>query len=276
MIFIEIKPSEKLQQFIQSFWWMELDCGDEQNRFSERVLPGGSSEIIFHLGDQVSRIDEKNTLTLEPSCFFIGQNTTYYNIAAQGRVKILGVKFYPHTASFLLRENVGQFNDSIVGLQNILGNSVNGLYERIYETTDLKTRIALIESFLAKRIQNERPLQLAYLDFAVQRIIDGKGSRLLAEIVQKLGITNRYLEKLFLSHIGISPKLFAQIVQLQNSMWLLASSENSSLTDVSYASGYYDQSHFIHAVKRFTGFTPSQLKREKIIVQEPFFVLVKT
>ncbi len=272
MIFIETKSSAGLQRFVQSFWWMELDCRDEQNRFSERVLPDGSSEIIFHLGDQVSRIDESNRLTLEPRCFFIGQNTAHYDIAAEGRVKMLGIKFHPHAASFLLRENVAQFNDSVVDLQDILGDSVNGVYERIGETADLRTRIAVIERFLAKRVRDEKSLRLAYLDFAVQRIIDGNGNTPLAEVARKLGITNRYLEKLFLSHIGISPKLFAQIVQLQTSVRLLTSSENSSLTDVSYASGYYDQSHFIHAVKRFTGLTPSQLKREKMIMQKPFFI----
>ncbi len=121
MIFVETKPSERLHPFVQSFWWMELDCGDEQNRFSERVLPDGSAEIIFHLGDKVSRIEEKNRLNPEPR-FFIGQNTTHYDIAARGRVKMLGVKFYPHTASFLLRENAAPFNDSVIELQSLLGD----------------------------------------------------------------------------------------------------------------------------------------------------------
>lgn len=271
MRFIEIKPSKKLQQFIECFWWMELDCGNGQDDFSERILPDGSSEIIFHLGDKVSRISEQKSFRREPNCFFIGQNTSHYNIAAQGLVKMLGIKFYPHTASFLLREDAAQFNDSIVDLSDIWGDSVKSVYERLGAATNLDARIALVENFLGECFRDEQSFQFAYLDFAVRRIVEGKGQMPLSPIVQKLGITSRYLEKLFFARVGISPKTFAQIVQLQNSMRLLAFCENWSLTDICYASGYYDQSHFIRAVKRFTGLKPSQLKREKMPMQQPFF-----
>lgn len=269
--FTEIKPSNQLQSFVQCFWWMELDCENEASNFRERVLPDGSTEIIFHLGENVSRINVDGSLQSEPNSLFIGQNTQSYQITANGSVKMFGIKFFAHTISFLTQEEASQFKDKTVDLSDIFGSSAKNLYERIRETKNLASQIMQVENFLCNHLQNKKSFQFAYLDFAIQRIIKGKGQANLSEIIQKLGVSARYLEKLFLEYVGISPKTFAQIVQLQNSVRLLTSNENLSLTDISYASGYYDQSHFIHAVKRFTGLTPSQLKNEKMPMQQPFF-----
>ncbi len=275
MNFIEVKPAPHLQPFIQCFWWMELECRNEQGHLGERILPDGSSEIILHLGDNINRLTQNGGLIGEPNGFFIGQNINPYHIVAQGCVKMLGIKFYPHAASVILRENARQFVNSIVDLKEIWHHSVSELYDRIVEAKDLASRITQVERFLTPRCLTDLPAPLAYLTFAVRAITEQKGQIALSEVAEHLGITPRYLERLFLTYIGILPKLFAQIVQMQNSVRLLTAYPERSLTDIGYASGYYDQSHFIRTVKRLTGVTPTQLRQEKMSMQQPFFELLQ-
>jgi len=271
MIFTKINPSEQLRHLVNYFWWIGLDCEkDDTDSFSERILPDASSEIVFHFGDRVSRSSGDNGIQCEPNCFFAGPNTSYYNLAARGVVSMIGVKFYPHTPSFLLRENAKRLRDSVVDLAAIWGDAINRVHERLAEAETLETRIALIENFLNGCLRDRQSFPVKYLDFAVRHVTENHGRVTFPRLAQKLGITPRYLEKLFLEHVGIQPKLFAEIVQLRQSVRLMNLHKNRSLTDISYASGYYDQSHHIRAFKRFTGLTPSQLRQETIVTQQPF------
>jgi AraC-like DNA-binding protein len=270
VIFTKVVPSERLRKIINYFWWIELQCESGAEDFAERILPDSSSEIIFHLGDKISRISEDNRARCEPNCFFAGPNTSYYNIAGHGSIRMIGVKFYPHTASFLLRESATQFNNNVVDLSAIWGDSISRIHERITEAQTLEDRVSIIERLLSARFGNEIPCQFEYLDFAVRRLIQSNGKIPLSQITQKLGITPRYLEKLFSERVGIPPKTFAQILQLQKSVRLMAFHKDRPLTEICYASGYYDQSHFIRSVTRFTGLKPSELKREKMPTQEHF------
>jgi len=267
MIFRKFNPAKNLRQIIRYFWWIELNCTDD---FSERILPDGSSEMVFHLGDRVNRTAADNRTQSEPGCFLAGQNTSHYDITARGSVRMIGVKFYAHTASFLLRESATRFNDSAVDLAAIWGDSVTDIHEQIAEAATLEDRISVLEDFFGQRLRQESSVQFEYLSWAVQQIVKTHGGAALPQIARMLGVTPRYLEKLFLAHVGIPPKLFAQINQLQNGVRLLNKHKTRSLTEICYQCGYYDQSHFNRAVKRFSGLKPSQLKREEMVTQQPF------
>jgi len=270
MIFTKIYPSEHLRRIIRYFWSIELNCANGSAEFSERILPDASSEMVFHLGDKISRISTDNETRREPNSFFAGPNTRCYHISARGFITMIGAKFYPHTASCLFRENARQFHDTVVDLTAICGDSISRLHERIAEATSLQDRISTIESFLRANFANKSSVQFEYLDYAVHRIFSSRGQVTLARMAKDLGITPRYLERLFRERVGIPAKRFAQITQLQSSVLLMKADKNRSLTDVSHASGYYDQSHFNRAIKRFTGLKPSELKREEMLTQQPF------
>ncbi|MCF3111735.1 helix-turn-helix transcriptional regulator [Niabella sp. CC-SYL272] len=83
----------------------------------------------------------------------------------------------------------------------------------------------------------------------------------IQNIAEKFGISSRYLQKLFVQHTGLSPKLYIQINRFQNSLKLLTQ-RNLPLTAIAYECGYFDQAHFIKAFKSFTGTTPSGFQAE--------------
>src|SRR5262249_40430312 len=146
--------------------------------------------------------------------------------AARGNIKMIGAKFYPHTASFLFRENAMQFHDTVVDLSAVCGDSISRLHERVAEATTLEDRISTIESFLRANFADQSSVQFEYLDYAVRQIAYSRGQVTLARMAQALGITPRYLERLFRERVGIPAKRFAQITQLQSSVLLMKADKN--------------------------------------------------
>lgn len=53
---------------------------------------------------------------------------------------------------------------------------------------------------------------------------------------------------------GFNPKLYSRIIRFESVIKNHSNARN--LTDLSYLNNYYDQAHFIHDFKSFTGFSP--------------------
>ena len=76
------------------------------------------------------------------------------------------------------------------------------------------------------------------------------------KVTRNIGISQRRFIQLFTDHVGLTPKLFCRIRRFQNVLRLVRTGEPFQWADVALASGYYDQSHFIHDFTEFSGFTP--------------------
>ncbi len=71
--------------------------------------------------------------------------------------------------------------------------------------------------------------------------------------------SERYIQKLFLDNVGITPKSFSNIHRFNKSLQLIQTAD-LPLTSIAYDCGYYDQAHFIKEFKKFTGLTPSEVR----------------
>ena len=72
----------------------------------------------------------------------------------------------------------------------------------------------------------------------------------------------RTLERQFLKEIGVTPKQFAKMIQFSSSLKQMTDEDYVNLTDISYDSGFADQSHFIRSFKRYTGKTPKEFQKQ--------------
>ena len=85
----------------------------------------------------------------------------------------------------------------------------------------------------------------------------------IAEIAQKNGISQKTLIKHFEQHIGKTPSDFRKIVRFRNALKQKAlENREGNLTDITYISRYFDQSHMIKDFKVLTGYTPKEFFRK--------------
>jgi transcriptional regulator GlxA family with amidase domain len=87
----------------------------------------------------------------------------------------------------------------------------------------------------------------------------------IAEIAQKNRISQKTLIKHFEQHIGKTPSDFRKIVRFRNALKQKAQeNKEANLTDITYISHYFDQSHMIKDFKVLTGYTPKEFFKKLI------------
>jgi AraC-like DNA-binding protein len=268
MNYREITPEDKLKPFIKCFYLFESDSDSE---FEDVVFPSGFTEMIFNLGQGAWATSVGNKYEKTPKIEFWGQVTNPMQIRSKGKQLMLGVRFFPHAAGYFLREKVGQFNNTVSDLSDILGPSLKTLHARLLETADLIRRIELVETYLLQRLSNDRKLNLRIEEIGhiLYNINKDYSENSIGIIATRHGITTRYLHKLVYEHTGLSPKSFNKISRFQLSLRLIAKNE-MSLTSVAYDCGYFDQSHFIRDFRSFTGVTPSAYLDNKFPINQVF------
>lgn len=83
----------------------------------------------------------------------------------------------------------------------------------------------------------------------------------LSELAERLGITDRYLRKLFEQHLGVSPKAYLQHQQILFAKSLLHQTQ-IPINQIAYAAGFNNVRRFNDAFKRISQKTPSEVRRK--------------
>jgi AraC-like DNA-binding protein len=84
----------------------------------------------------------------------------------------------------------------------------------------------------------------------------------LAELAQVAGLSKYHFCRTFRETVGVSPHVYQNHLRLNQAKKLLA--QKSSLADVAYEVGFYDQSHFGRHFKDFSGVTPRMYSHSAI------------
>lgn len=268
MKYREIIPGERLRPYVRCYFVFESNT---DVAFEDTVFPSGQMEIIFNLGNGIWQSSVNNVFHTTPQVELWGQITQPLRIKSVGKHTMLGVRFFTHSAAYFLNEAVWEFNNQIADLRDLLGAGVPALHNRLMETPQLHNRIALLENFLAQRLtaREKKSHKIGMLAQIVQEMQGTPTPQNITSIAGRYDITSRYLQKLFLQHTGITPKLYDKINRFQLSLKHMAKREES-LTSIAYACGYFDQSHFIRDFKSFTGIRPSEYSPESFPVSLAF------
>jgi len=255
MTYYEIKPGQLLQQYIKCYYVYE---SSSTVTFEDTVFPSGCMEIIFNLGTGNWQTQPGDTFVTHPPIELWGQLNRPLPVKSIGRNTMLGVRFYPHAVASFLPEKISLFNNQVVDYRDVADKSVNTLQQQLQETRTWSKRIALLETYLLKQIEQagKRSGKVEVVKDLMYELRHQDVYETMETIATRYGISARYMQQLFLQYTGLTPKLYNQINRFQHSLKLVTT-RNTSLTDIAYECGYADQSHFIKEFKAFTGTTPS-------------------
>lgn len=250
MKFKVIQPSEKLKEFVHYYWVLEQDSPDEV-LIPERVVPAGYLQMFFHY-----KAPFTDAQGVKPQSYFCGQLTRYHDVIPQQDTGMIAVVFYPYSAKAFTHWAINELTNSSVALTEIYGNLIQNLEEAIANEKDYNQKVELIEHFLEAQFKIANIYQYGLVKQAVKLIDESEGSLTIADLASQLCVGERHLERLFKKTVGISPKLYAQIVRFYTALQAMDSAE--SLTQVCMDYGYYDQAHFIREFKKYTGMLPKK------------------
>jgi len=207
-----------------------------KGRFDE-VLENGKRELSFISGISAPT---SQTRKFEIDCGF----------------GIFGIYLYPHSIPLLFGISASEVTNQMVELETLTSNFGADLeYEIMTSPTD-KQRIAVIESFIEKRLSKTQTVQLPVFE-ALKHIMKAQSAPKVKQLSSDYFVSERQLERQFLRFTGFNPKQFIRIARFHRAMQFYGGQE-IRLTDIALDCGYYDQSHFINDFKQFSGVGPRE------------------
>lgn len=213
--------------------------------------PTGGFGLVFNFGDTL-RLD---TQTVTEPVFLDGVNTVSRKLGFLGHVELMGVRFYEGGAYPFLGVPLNELRNEMALLDTLERPSLLTLQARLHETESLSARINLLEEWLMRRLLRGKERNVI-IPASLTMLRDTRGHWPIPELAQELAISQRQLERLYQSQVGMSPKQYAQLLRVETARLALKQMNGQTTTTLAAALGYYDQSHFIHEFGAVIGLTP--------------------
>jgi methylphosphotriester-DNA--protein-cysteine methyltransferase len=267
MQYVESPPSREIANWVRCFWSLkQTQVGDRTT--VERVLPDGNPEIVFNLADRFRRHSITND-EIQPATIVVGQMTRFVMIEPTGTVELFGVRFHPFGLMPLLGDSMTQMTDRIESLANIAPGHGVEIEERLASAADFHARIRCFERWFLSFAPKMRGAAKIELIRRATRVIneDGGASR-IRDVSSRLGVSQKKLERVFCQGIGVTPKTYSRVARLKRVVHAIDLGEDWAET--AYRCGYFDQAHFIHEFRAFSGLTPGAFVRETNRLNELF------
>ncbi|MEO5858913.1 MAG: helix-turn-helix domain-containing protein [Pyrinomonadaceae bacterium] len=251
MIYRESYPSASLLSVIDRYW--SIDYEGSVDAPIEPVLPDGCPEIVFNLADRFQRILTYGEPETQASAIVSGQIRRRILIRPTGSVSLFGVRFRPHAAAGFLGVAMSSLTDQVVALESVVGGLSGELESGIAEAATFEDRVAVVETAL-KSCRSNTDVSIAA---GLTEMISYSGGRMsVRELVDRTGIGERRIERMFDKYVGVSPKVFSRIVRFRGVVRSIEAANSFSLLDTALSFGYFDQSHMIHEFNEFAGTSP--------------------
>lgn len=236
------EPAQELALFVDHYWIMrwELPAGAS---FTAEIIPSPYTNLTF--------MSEGPQIT--------GVTTGKYTYDVRGTGTIVGAKFHPGGYYGLCGQNAAEVTDKVVPAGAIFPQATGELSDRILAALADQEAVAMIEKvLLAQPPKHEDNIQLVQ---AIINDIKQKEYVTVAALAEAYNMSERRLQELFHTYVGVSPKWVLLRYRLLAATQLALQPTSQKWTEIAVELGYSDQAHFINDFKRIIGQTPREYAR---------------
>ena len=249
-------PSQILTPYVKSYWGLEHQVprgGD----YVYRIVPSGLSELMFYLGDLPESLDEGKAIT--EHTLLSGQQKEYYDIRISGRLSLFSIIFQPHGLMVFFDIPIRELFNQNVPLKFVLKEVVSELEDSLHEASSFSEKVKLAEAFLLQRLnKSSKKYEFERIRCSIEIINQSRGQVDIDTLAYHSCLSRKQFERIFQEHVGTSPGLFLKTIRFQQAVYEKSMDVDLSLTELSYLSGYYDQSHMNADFRKLAGMTPGQ------------------
>ncbi|MEM7575795.1 MAG: helix-turn-helix domain-containing protein [Bacteroidota bacterium] len=263
-------PHPDLAALVSCYWSLQVPKDEHPQR--QRIIPDGTIEMAFILGDDIKRYTVGDAFILQPRAMVLGQTIDPFYIEPTGYVDTFAVRFFPFGFANFIEGSLDKLANKETAIQELFGQQAGGeLARSIAVAKGVEERIKAVETFLLAKLKEASTID-KLVKTTVDTLLLSKGKASIKSIVEEGDAQRRQLERKFKRQVGISPKRLAKLIRLQAALELLLDQEPEQLTQVAYDCDYYDQAHFIKDFKEFTGLSPKAfLAHEEMLLSSVFY-----
>jgi AraC-like DNA-binding protein len=224
---------------------------------SFRVLPDTCVELFINYKGSQQTIRAGCSLTKRPNCFIVSRMSRYMDVDGHGDSGSVTVCFFPGAAAHFFPIAMHEISDGVTDLYDLWKNA-SEIEDLICAATDNSERVSMIQKWLSQHLKKKQKTDKT-IERWLWQVNYFKGQLSVDELSRKVNISQRQLGRRFNQTVGLSPKEFSRVTRFIHSLTQLKKYPALSLTEIAYESGYYDQAHFIHDYKSYSGLTPGEL-----------------
>jgi AraC-like DNA-binding protein len=257
MVYRSYTPPPPLAAFVSCIWYSEGLQGTHER---ERLLPNGESGIVFDLREEPVRIYdglEIGKFVTHAPAIFCGARTDCFVIDTSQQERVIGVQFRPGGAFPFLKMPAGEVANDTYSLDDIWPGKAASIRDALMNAGDVTAMFATLERLLLAQLKGSSPLHPA-VAFAVGQLSGPVANARVGDVADRVGLSSRRFIELFRNQTGLTPKSFQRVRRFQQVLRSLRANSEENWTDVAYRCGYYDQAHFIHDFRLFSGMTPGE------------------
>ena len=231
---------KELEDYCMCIWTMKSKKILNKT-ISNNILPDACIDIVI---DFVS-----NTIS------FAGFSKETKDFKLDKKIDYMGVRLKPSIFGVLFNVSADRVMDEEIAFSDI-EKEVN--IDRILDLKNTNERIEYLKGYILQKAKEQR--EIPFME-VVEKLYENPKEQSVTEIAKKLGYNERNLYRVFKANFGVSPKVLLNILRLHLCLTLMLE-EKMNLIDIALFCGFYDQSHFIKEIKRYTGISPLKIMED--------------
>jgi AraC-like DNA-binding protein len=258
-------PAFPLSEYINAFVYYD---GFDPVHQMDRFLPDGNTELIFNLTQKPQFIYHNETLQEIQTCrraWVSGVRTRPITIPSGKGSKMLIVAFRKGKAHPFYPLPMHELTDFVVEADQVFGRSILNLREKLFSATSIDRMFLLVEGFLLQQASNGLAPESTSrcVEYAVSSISSRPDRLGLRQLSDQIGYSQKHFISLFKEQVGLAPKQYLKIMRFQKAILEIERDATAHWSEIALQNGFYDQAHFIHEFRAFSGFTPGQYVKRK-------------
>jgi AraC-like DNA-binding protein len=168
----------------------------------------------------------------------------------------VGVHVKPWGLAPFLPMPAAELCDRPVTIEQVWGRPASAqLRDRLAMAAGPHEMLTLLEDELIRRLCETRGLGLVRHTSSVIAAASGVA---IGDVSVAAGVSTTHLAQRFRELIGVTPKRLARTYRFTATVFSINPAEPIDWGDVAAGAGYFDQAHFGHEFREFTGLTPTR------------------
>jgi len=250
-----IDPPPELARYVRSFWVFE-GSGYDQNPYVYRSMADACAEMVFHYKGVFHEIsgNSKQHKNIGGLAMLQGPTRQYSRYVVNEDFGIFGAYLFPFAVPDIFRLSSLEIQHEMPSIADSFGPEGRILTEKILTARNNNERVSILSDYLLKKLRQFNNPD-STLHECIKHFIFSRNPVCIEETTRQFNISERQLERKFKTITGLTPKTYSRISRFQQAMKNYGR-KFKNLTDIAYECGYYDQSHFIHDFREFSGYEP--------------------
>ena len=233
-----------------------------------RPLPARPEQILeIYLAEcyRVKRTDAG--FGLSPDAAVVGPMTEpRVELGFLGEIETFTIHFRPTGLSRLFGVPMNTIADDAGSVSDVLGPSGRRLVDQVRRARSFAQRVELAEAWVSEHLASARESNA--IDLVASLLAAEHGSQDVRTLAQRAGISPRQLQRRFVDHVGVAPKLYARLCRIASVIRARNTSPFRTMTDLAYDFGYADQAHLTREFRVLAGRNPLEFFKASAAVPE--------